>query len=107
VIATFSPTKLSNIHSFSVTENYAIFFFYPVIIDPKARGWREQMFSPTEKSAKFQNQWVKGMCPQSSARICKRLRNPGIDSQESIPRDWEPIPWLLKGYKYGLYHALF
>jgi carotenoid cleavage dioxygenase-like enzyme len=48
VIATFSPTKLSNIHSFSVTENYAIFFFYPVIIDPKARGWRKQ-------SAKFRN----------------------------------------------------
>jgi carotenoid cleavage dioxygenase-like enzyme len=58
VIATFSPTKLSNIHSFSVTENYAIFFFYPVIIDPKARGWREQMFSPSEKkSAKFKISW--------------------------------------------------
>jgi hypothetical protein len=68
VIATFSPTKLSNIHSFSVTENYAIFFFYPVIIDPKARGWREQMFSPSEKSAKFQNPWVKRMCPQACTK---------------------------------------
>jgi len=35
VIATFVPTKLSNIHSFSITENYAIFFFYPVVIDGK------------------------------------------------------------------------
>jgi carotenoid cleavage dioxygenase-like enzyme len=61
VIATFSPTKLSNIHSFSVTENYAIFFFYPVIIDPKARGWRgNRCFRKPEKStAKFQKLWVK------------------------------------------------
>jgi len=35
VVATFVPKKLSSIHSFSITENYAIFFFYPVIIDGK------------------------------------------------------------------------
>ena len=35
VITTFVPKKLSSIHSFSITENYAIFFFYPVIIDGK------------------------------------------------------------------------
>jgi len=28
-----TPTKFSYIHSFSITENYAVFFFYPVIID--------------------------------------------------------------------------
>jgi len=35
VIATFTPKKFSNIHSFSLTDQYAIFFFYPVVIDPK------------------------------------------------------------------------
>ena len=35
VIAKFKPTKFSYIHSFSITENYAIFLFYPVKIDPK------------------------------------------------------------------------
>jgi len=35
VISSFVPKKLSSIHSFSITENYAIFFFYPVIIDGK------------------------------------------------------------------------
>jgi len=35
VIATFKPTKFSYIHSFSVTENYVVIMFYPVIIDPK------------------------------------------------------------------------
>jgi len=35
VVAKFKPTKFSYIHSFSVTEQYAIFLFYPVIIDPK------------------------------------------------------------------------
>ena len=35
VIATFKPTKFSYIHSFSITENYAVFLFYPVKIDPK------------------------------------------------------------------------
>jgi len=35
VIASFVPKKLSTIHSFSITENYAVFFFYPVIIDGK------------------------------------------------------------------------
>jgi len=35
VVATFTPTRPSYIHSFSVTENYVIFFFYPVIIDSK------------------------------------------------------------------------
>eukprot|EP00092_Neocalanus_flemingeri_P065782 GFUD01080056.1.p1 GENE.GFUD01080056.1~~GFUD01080056.1.p1 ORF type:complete len:543 (+),score=150.85 GFUD01080056.1:194-1822(+) len=35
VVATFVPKKLSSIHSFSITENYAVFFFYPVIIDGK------------------------------------------------------------------------
>ena len=33
IIATLTPTKFSYIHSFSITENYAVFFFYPVIID--------------------------------------------------------------------------
>jgi carotenoid cleavage dioxygenase-like enzyme len=33
VVATFTPTKLSYIHSFSVTENYAVFFFYAVSVD--------------------------------------------------------------------------
>ena len=32
VIATFSPTMQSMVHSFSVTENYAVFFYYPLII---------------------------------------------------------------------------
>ena len=35
VIAKFKPSKFSYIHSFSVTENYVVFLFYPVIIDPK------------------------------------------------------------------------
>jgi hypothetical protein len=34
----------------------------------------------------------------SRARICKRLRIPGIDSEEWIPPGWEPIPRLLKGF---------
>ena len=33
LVATLTPTKFSYIHSFSITENYAVFFFYPVIID--------------------------------------------------------------------------
>jgi hypothetical protein len=33
----------------------------------------------------------------SSARICKRLRSPGIDSEESIPPGWKSIPGLIKG----------
>ena len=35
VVATFKPTKFSYIHSFSVTENYVILMFYPVVINPK------------------------------------------------------------------------
>merc|ERR1719153_242631 len=35
VVAKFKPTKFSYIHSFSVTEQYAVFLFYPVIIDTK------------------------------------------------------------------------
>jgi len=35
IIASFKPTKFSYIHSFSITENYAVFLFYPVVIDPK------------------------------------------------------------------------
>jgi len=35
VVATFVSKKVSSIHSFSITENYAIFFFYPLIIDAK------------------------------------------------------------------------
>jgi hypothetical protein len=45
----------------------------------------------------------------SRARICKRLRSPGTDSEESIPTPfvamletgppgWESIPWLLKKF---------
>jgi len=33
LVATFVPKKTSSIHSFSITENYAIFFYYPVTID--------------------------------------------------------------------------
>ena len=33
VVAKLKPPKFSYIHSFSITENYAVFFFYPVIID--------------------------------------------------------------------------
>jgi carotenoid cleavage dioxygenase-like enzyme len=33
VIATFEPKKTSMIHSFSITEQYVVFFFYPVDID--------------------------------------------------------------------------
>ena len=32
-MATFDAKKLSSIHSFSVTENFAVFFFYPVVIE--------------------------------------------------------------------------
>ncbi len=32
------------------------------------------------------------------AFICKRLRSPGIDSEELIPPGWESIPVLLKSY---------
>ncbi len=32
------------------------------------------------------------------ARIFKRLRSPGIDSEESIPPGWESIPGLLKRF---------
>jgi carotenoid cleavage dioxygenase-like enzyme len=35
VVATFVARKQSSIHSFSITQNFAIFFFYPVIIDGK------------------------------------------------------------------------
>ena len=35
VVATFKPTKFSYIHSFSLTQQFAVFLFYPVIIDPK------------------------------------------------------------------------
>ncbi len=30
-------------------------------------------------------------------RICKHLRSPGIDSEESNPPGWKSIPGLLKG----------
>jgi hypothetical protein len=40
---------------------------------------------------------------QARVRVCKRLRSPGIDSEESIPPGWELIPGLLKVYKYGLW----
>ena len=33
VIATFEPKKESLVHSFSVTENYAIFFYYPMVLE--------------------------------------------------------------------------
>ena len=33
VVATVTPKKLSYIHSFSITENFAVFLFYPVVID--------------------------------------------------------------------------
>ena len=35
IIATFTPKKMSYIHSFSITENYVVFFFFPVTIDGK------------------------------------------------------------------------
>merc|ERR1711936_525017 len=35
VVASFKPTKFSYIHSFSITENYVIIMFYPVVINPK------------------------------------------------------------------------
>jgi len=37
-------------------------------------------------------------CPLNTlfrTRSCKRLRSPGIDSNESIPPGWESIPGLL------------
>jgi hypothetical protein len=37
--------------------------------------------------------------PPARARICKRLRRPGIDSEASIPLGWESIPGLLKRFK--------
>jgi hypothetical protein len=39
------------------------------------------------------------------ARICKRLRSPGIDSMDSIPPGWESSPGLIqkKIYKFGLW----
>jgi len=33
LITSFKPKKMSYIHSFSVTKNYAVFFFYPVNVD--------------------------------------------------------------------------
>ncbi len=61
VVATFQPHRLSNIHSFSITENYAIFFFYPVIIDPQADrrtggGWQsisDPLMKATKQLAKY------------------------------------------------------
>ncbi len=35
----------------------------------------------------------------SRARICKRLRRPAIDSEESTSPGWESIPGLLKRFK--------
>ena len=35
VVGFFYPTKFSYMHSFSITENYAVFLFYPVKIDAK------------------------------------------------------------------------
>ena len=36
VVATFEPRHNSQVHSFSVTENYAVFFYYPVYVDATA-----------------------------------------------------------------------
>jgi hypothetical protein len=33
------------------------------------------------------------------ARICKRLRRPGIDYEEPIPPGWDSIPGLFKRFK--------
>ncbi len=38
------------------------------------------------------------MCMQTRAPVCKRLRSPRIDSEESIPPGWESIPGLLKRF---------
>jgi len=35
IITTFIPQKFSYVHSFSITDEFAIFFFYPVIINSK------------------------------------------------------------------------
>ena len=35
MVGEFIPEKLSSVHSFSVTEDYAVFFFYPAVIDAK------------------------------------------------------------------------
>ena len=35
-VGSFYPRRMSYMHSFSLTENYAVFLFYPVRIDPKA-----------------------------------------------------------------------
>ena len=32
IVATFTPKKTSQVHSFSITENYAIFFYYPMTL---------------------------------------------------------------------------
>ena len=34
-VGSFYPRRMSYMHSFSLTENYAVFLFYPVRIDPK------------------------------------------------------------------------
>ena len=36
VVATFEPRHNSQVHSFSITENYAVFFYYPVYVDATA-----------------------------------------------------------------------
>ena len=47
VIASFNLPKFSYIHSFSITENYAVFLFYPVKIDPEVMNTivRKKFFS--------------------------------------------------------------
>ena len=37
VLTTFTPKKTSLVHSFSITEDYVVFFFYPLDVDPVVR----------------------------------------------------------------------
>ena len=36
-VGSFYPRRMSYMHSFSLTENFAVFLFYPVRIDPKVK----------------------------------------------------------------------
>ncbi len=49
---------------------------------------------PTETDFSSQQLYMPE-CFVQRARICKRLRSPGMDSEESISAGWEPIPGLL------------
>jgi hypothetical protein len=72
---------------FSLSQSKKMLLYRNIENNAKASYPREM----TEKNSIW-------FCVCIRARICKRLRSPGIDSNESIPPGWESIPELLKRF---------